>query len=70
MKLHNAKGDDNKSDVGTQSMTARQIEKFYDWLGVWRLVGTTRGDDNVKAVNSVEATMLEKFFAGVTLQRR
>ena len=66
VKLHNAKGDDNKSDVGTQSMTARQIEKFYDWLGVWRPGGTTRGEENVKAVNSVEATMLAKFLAGVT----
>jgi len=66
VKLHKAKGKDNKSGGGTKPMTARQIEKFYDWLGVWRPGVTTRGEENVKAVNSVEATMLAKFLAGVT----
>ncbi len=60
-----AKGEENKSDIGTKPMTAKSSEKFSSWLDIEKV---DNGAAKSYSVSNIDASAVQKWLIELSLR--
>ena len=67
VKNYKAKGEGNKADIGTKPITAKTLEKFYEWLCIEKSGFADVIDDRMiddKVVTGFDSSLMKKLLGG------